>query len=255
MFRKFRIFILITVFAFVAIDAVLTKLRSTDWKHSLWVVIYPINGDGSEAAENYIKTLDQDRFQTIAEFIKREAEHYQLPVVDPVTVKLSSPIDELPPAPPEDRNVFGVMWWSLKLRYWASQINNYHGPHPDIRMFVLYYDPDTQPVLQHSLGLEKGMIGRVNAFASKRLEAKNNVIIAHEMLHTVGATDKYDPRDNQPRYPDGYAEPDLQPRFPQSKAEIMGGRIPISGSKSAIPPSLSKVVIGEQTAREIKWLD
>ena len=36
---------------------------------------------------------------------------------------------------------------------------------------------------------------------------ENNVIVAHEILHTFGATDKYDPATTQPRYPDGYAEP------------------------------------------------
>ena len=31
----------------------------------------------------------------------------------------------------------------------------------------------------------------------------NNVVIAHELLHTVGATDKYDPVTDAPRIPDG----------------------------------------------------
>ena len=57
-------------------------------------------------------------------------------------------------------------------------------------------------------GLQKGLIGVVNAFASDEQAAQNNVVIAHELLHTVGATDKYDPRTNQPSHPDGYAEPD-----------------------------------------------
>ena len=48
--------------------------------------------------------------------------------------------------------------------------------------------------LAHSLGLQKGLIGVVNAFASSSQAAENNVVIAHELLHTVGATDKYDPQ-------------------------------------------------------------
>jgi len=75
----------------------------------------------------------------------------------------------------------------------------------------------------------------------------------HELLHTLGATDKYDLSNNQPLFPDGYAEPELTPLHPQLKAEIMGGRIPLSQLKAIIPSSLAKTVIGPKTANEIGW--
>jgi len=86
------------------------------------------------------------------------------------------------------------------------------------------------------------------------MSQSNNVIIAHEVMHTVGASDKYDPKSGLPIYPAGYAEPKLQPRYPQSKAEIMGGRIPLSQKGAQIPRSLKQVVVGQQTAIEIGWL-
>ena len=46
--------------------------------------------------------------------------------------------------------------------------------------------------MAHSTGLQKGMLGVVNAFASADQEGSNAVVIAHELLHTFGATDKYD---------------------------------------------------------------
>jgi hypothetical protein len=94
----------------------------------------------------------------------------------------------------------------------------------------------------------------VNAFASPALAARNNVVISHEFLHTVGATDKYDPATNLPRYPIGFAEPDRQPLYPQRLAEIMGGRIPLSEHRAVMPQSLAKATIGPLTAREIGWL-
>jgi hypothetical protein len=57
---------------------------------------------------------------------------------------------------------------------------------------VLYHDPALTPIVPHSLGLTKGLIGVVYAFASPEMNGANNVVIAHELLHTVGATDKYD---------------------------------------------------------------
>jgi hypothetical protein len=98
------------------------------------------------------------------------------------------------------------------------------------------------------------MLGIVNAFASVEQEGSNGVIIAHELLHTFGATDKYDTSTNAPSFPDGYAEPDARPRLPQRQAEIMAGRIPITDTHSEIPRSLRRVVIGEKTAHEINWL-
>jgi hypothetical protein len=54
-------------------------------------------------------------------------------------------------------------------------------------------------------------------------------------------------------YPGGYAEPDKSPLYPQQKAEIMGGRIPVSASEFVIPPSLEQCIVGPETAREIGW--
>jgi hypothetical protein len=78
--------------------------------------------------------------------------------------------------------------------------------------------------------------------------------MAHEILHTVGATDKYDLTTHQPVYPDGFADPDLDPRYPQDYAEIMGSRIPETPTNSIMPRNLNATVIGYVTAREISWI-
>jgi hypothetical protein len=120
-------------------------------------------------------------------------------------------------------------------------------------MFVKYFAPQQGVPLRHSVGLRQGLIGVVNAFASADMEGSNQVVIAHELLHTFGATDKYDPATNQPLFPDGYAEPNANPPLPQSKAEIMAGRIPLSATQAETPRGLDETVIGAQTAREISW--
>jgi hypothetical protein len=103
------------------------------------------------------------------------------------------------------------------------------------------------------LGLQKGLIGVVNAFASDAQAAQNDVVIAHELLHTLGATDKYDLQTNQPFFPDGYAEPERQPLLPQLYAEIMAGRVPVTRTDAEMPGSLEEALIGGKTAREINW--
>jgi len=93
----------------------------------------------------------------------------------------------------------------------------------------------------------------VHLFADGGMRGSNDTVIAHELLHTLGATDKYDLRTNQPVLPDGFAEPDREPLYPQSFAELMGGRIPVSTTESTTPESLEKVIVGGKTASEIGW--
>ncbi|MDH5601588.1 MAG: hypothetical protein OEY78_09820, partial [Gammaproteobacteria bacterium] len=75
------------------------------------------------------------------------------------------------------------------------------------------------------------------------------------ILHTLGATDKYDLNTGLPLYPDGYVETNKKPLHPQELAEIMAGKIPVSKTEAEIPRGLHQVIIGQQTAREIKWID
>lgn len=254
-FKKLRILILLFILLVVAVSTWLTKMRTTSWEKPLVVAVYPINGDGSERSAAYIENLSRDTFKDIETFFRDEAEQFRLVLKQPVEIVLGPVLSERPPAPPKDRNVLGVMWWSLKIRLWARQVASDVGPPAHIQMFVLYNDPKLNPRVAHSLGLQKGLLGVVHAFAGERNTGGNNVVIAHELLHTVGASDKYDLQTTQPIFPIGYAEPDKQPVFPQEFAEIMAGRIPLSQTTAQQARDLHGVVIGEYTAAEIRWID
>ncbi len=253
-FRLLRILFLLLILFAVAMSSLLTWLRTTDWDRPLVVAIYPINGDGSAVSANYIAQLDIETFAPIETFFEQEAAFYHLPLKKPFELVLGPVLKEKPPRPPDEPSVLGNVLWSLDIRYWAWQVARKYGPPADIQMFVLYHDPKSHVRLRHSLGLRKGLLGVVNAFASAREAGGNNLVIAHEMLHTVGASDKYDPATNLPLYPIGYAEPDKQPLLPQELAEIMAGRIPIAPGEAVQARSLGRALIGPQTAREIYWI-
>ncbi len=102
-------------------------------------------------------------------------------------------------------------------------------------------------------GLTKGLIGVVYAFAVPGMDGENDVVIAHELLHTVGATDKYRASDDAPRFPDGYGDPQQSPLYPQVNAEIMAGRRMLTATRWEQPSSLDEVVVGAATAAEIRW--
>lgn len=253
MFKAIRIAILLLVLVFVALGAWLTAARSTDWNNSLWVKIYPINGDGSSVSAKHIERLKLSHFEPIETFLQREVERYGRPVDRPVRVELGTAVTEQPPALGADTNMLRVMLWSLKMRWWADSVGDAQDDiEPDVRIFVRYHEPVATIRLDNSVGLQKGMVGVVNGYAGAQHRGITNVIIAHEFLHTLGATDKYDPSYGHPVVPDGIAEPDRQPLYPQRFAELMGGRIALAEDDSIIPKSLKYVRIGELTAREIK---
>ncbi len=253
MARIIRIGLLLFVLLAVAQGAWIARARTTDWKEPLRVVIYPISGDGSAAADRYIQSLGRDAFEPLALFMRAQAGNFGLPLRSPVEIYLAPRVAATLPAPPQGGSRFDVMLWSLQMRFWAWRNDAYSGPKAHVRMFVKYFAPAPNASLPHSVGLRQGMIGIVNAFASPDTAGSNQVVIAHELLHTFGATDKYDPGTNQPLFPDGYAEPNANPVLPQSRAEIMAGRIPLSQSQAEIPGSLDDAAIGSKTAREINW--
>jgi len=232
----------------------LAKLRATAWDRPLRVAIFPINADASPITERYLHDLRLEAFTPIAQFMRREGAGYGLALPDPVELLLAPEIGKVPPPPPFGGNAVQVALWSLQMRYWAWVNASVDGPKPHIQVLVLYYDPHRSTRLSHSLGLQKGMIGVVNAFASQEQAAQNNVVIAHELMHTLGATDKYDPRTNLPIFPDGYADPRRRPRLPQKYAEIMAGRLPLAEDRAEMPRGLEDVRVGAKTAREINWL-
>ena len=256
MFKAVRISILLFVLFFVAVSTWLTQARSTDWNNSLWVKVYPINGDNSAESTEYIKGLSVRDFEGIESFLEREAGKYANQLSRPVRIELGRAISTQPPSLGDGPNALSVMLWSLKMRWWASDVTDDQDRiEPDVRIFVRYHAPEADVQLENSVGLRKGMVGIVNGYASRRYRGTNHVIIAHEFLHTLGATDKYSPSDGQPIEPDGLAEPDRKPLYPQRYAEIMGGRIALATNDAVVPKSLKYAVIGPLTAREINLTD
>ena len=251
MFKKIRILILLLVLATVGLSAWRANSRLTAWEHTVHVAIYPIAADASPATARFIGELTTDSFADIGQWLQEQSNAYGRTVLQPVATHLAPPVSEQPPLPPSHASALDAVLWSLKLRWWASQHDAISGPKPQVRLFVLFHDPQINATPPHSTGLSKGQLGLIHAFANRQQGRQNNVVIAHELLHTFGATDKYDLATLQPIFPQGYAEPERQPRLPQQFAEIMGGRTPIDAQTAEMPASLAYTRIGPETAREI----
>jgi len=252
--KTIRIAVLLLVLVIVAGRTWLDRAETQSWQSPLWVGIYPLNGDGSASAQSYIADLSAAEFAGIATFFEREAHRFSVAVDEPIHIELYPQGKELPPQLDPNSGPLGVMGWSLKMRWFARHATQAPGRTPSrIRIFVLYHDPSSLQSVPDSHGLQKGLIGVVHAFAARSMAGSNNIVIAHELMHTLGATDKYKLDTGEPLYPIGFAEPDRQPLYPQPSAEIMAGRRALSATDSDMPSSLKDVVVGPATADEVRW--
>ncbi|WP_305858034.1 hypothetical protein [Balneatrix alpica] len=227
--------------------------RLQQWQRPVWVQIHPFNLDQSEAADAYIKQLSALPWQPGEAFFSQAWQQYKGGSAWlPVRFRLGEPLRVLPPPVPDSQSPLAVMSWSLRLRWWQF----WHGPEAkgaDIRMYLLLVDPKQHSQVPHSYGLKGVGMGVVHGFASSDMHGSNVVVLVHELLHTLGATDKYDPQSLLPLFPAGYANAMQQPLYPQPAAEIMAGRIALGERQAVIPRSLQQVVMGAQTAAEIGW--
>jgi len=246
--------VLLSVLAAVALHAWLDRVATQSWREPLWVGLFPLNADGSAPTQDYVAGLSVKDFAAIADFFTREGQRYGLPLEQPIHVELYPPGSRLPPPLDPSAGPLGIAWWSLKLRYFASRATAVPGRAPPrIRLFLVYHDPATLERAPDSHGLQKGLVGVVHLFADSAMAGNNCIVITHELLHTVGASDKYDLGNGSPLFPSGYADRDQDPLYPQERAEIMAGRRALSSYQWDMPRSLTRVLIGPETAREIRW--
>jgi hypothetical protein len=250
-----RLALLLGVLLFVAIGAWLDRSRSRDWDAPLRVTVYLLTAGNDEESRSYAAGLADDSFDDVESFIAEQAGAYGLPLTEPMRVRISRAARALPPDPGAEPGLLTVVFWSLRMRWWAWRVAaNDPLPPPDIQLFAIYHPGVAGQPLPDSVGLSKGLVAIARLFAGADSDDANQVVIMHELLHTLGASDKYDQRNGQPLAPAGLGDPSQDPPYPQTQGEIMAGRIAVSATRAELPVGLADMVIGPVTAREIGWI-
>ncbi len=145
------------------------------------------------------------------------------------------------------------LWRTLRGIHSASGFD----PKPYDTCIYLFLEPATASgggvtTFAEGSGAVGGEVGFVRAAAGSNDAVLALTAVAHELLHCLGATDKYD-ASGHALLPDGLAEPQLSPQFPQRYAEWMVGEVPIASGQGRLPSSLAELRVGPATAREIGW--
>jgi len=250
MWKNIRILCLLLILLIVAVNAY--RDQNQDWSKPIIVMLHPINADGRTATQSYIQSLNLSELKGAQDYLQQMSAQYR---GQPIAIyfQLGRELKQIPPKVPEQATMLDTILWSLKFRFYAWKQHESIDGSPTVTLFLNYYDPEIMKELKHSTALQKGRIGSVNLFASKKQSEQNKIVLVHELLHAFGATDKYDLATGQPLYPIGYAYPNQQPLFPQAKAELMAGHIPVSNDKSKMPDTLQQTLINEISALELGW--
>ena len=253
MLKRLRIAVLLCLLLFVACAQFFAARDATDWDLPLWVDVYTVAGDERPTTRRFIEDLSATEFSAAEEFFAREAQRYAVALDRPFKLRVVGEYrGELPQLDAES-GPFGVLTWSLRMRWLATRLRWQAAVSGDIIVFAVFHEPAQGMALDRSTALHKGFIAVAHLFADPEARPTNAIVLAHELLHTLRATDKYSLTTNAPAYPDGYAAPDARPLLPQTKAELMAGRIALDERHADMPRDLDEVVIGAATAREIGW--
>lgn len=254
MFRNVRIAILLSALLLIAGTIELRQQRIRSWDRILIVGVYPVLASPAPAVRAHASALTPADFAAINAFFEREAARHGRAVSPPLLeFRLGKPIDELPPALGDDPGPLDIARWSLALRAYSWRVRRAHDlPDADVEVFLLLHPAGSPRVLDASLAVSRLRIALVHAEADPRASSWTQIALAHELLHTAGATDKYDAR-GAPLHPDGYAEPSLAPRHPQAWCEIMAGQVPLDDGQFREPRGLDECLAGARTAAEVGW--
>jgi hypothetical protein len=252
--KRLRIAVLLYLLLFIGATQYFMGRHATDWDAPLWVDVYLVAGDAHPATRRYLDVVSRQEFADVEEFLASEGKRYGLSLAQPFKLRVVGEHRGALPQLPADAGYLGVAAWSLRMRWLASRLQwASEGPSGDITAFAVFHQPAEGAPLDRSTALHKGLIVVANLFADRGATGTNEVVLAHELLHALRASDKYSPATNTPLYPHGYADPEARPLLPQTKAELMAGRIPLDEHRSGMPSDLRDVVIGPATAREIGW--
>jgi hypothetical protein len=123
----------------------------------------------------------------------------------------------------------------------------------DSRIYVVAHPPASDSVqFVEGYSQQGGRVGIVEVELNEEMVDLVLSVTAHELLHTLGAEDKYD-ASGHTLIPEGLAEPDRNPRFPQRYVEVMARNRPLSENQERILDSIDELAVGPLTAREVGW--
>lgn len=224
----------------------------TTWTRPLRVAVVLL-GEDDGAAQALRDSLPRMEAWFAREHLRYRPEGLK----QPVQFQAFGPIRPQAPLPWPDAAASG---WLARLRY-ARTLQGALEPldatvdlEPrayDARLYVVV-EAGASGTFAEGIGASGGELGLVQA----RVQGEDTTLalaaLAHELLHCLGATDKYDAQGHA-LLPQGLVDPEHAPLLPQQQAEVMVGEVPLEAGAGRLPDSLEELAVGPVTAAEVRW--
>lgn len=272
--RRARLGVLLLILAAVSIWGLLTYYEENQtfaWERSITVGVIALVDDAGTVGENdewFIQSflsrsaVPRHNLLEVERWIQGEYTRHTGDERGMFETFVRGPLrmDQPPPALPESDASFltRLAGTNAFLKYFEDltgrddlAIGKY-----DVTIFVYFYDPGDRRRREvfesfDSLASRRQRFGIVFAPLSSRMLGRTCAVVAHELCHTLGASDKY--TGGQSVYPGGFAEPRREPRYPQRRAEIMALGVPLAPGKDRSVRDLRECIVGLITATEMNW--
>lgn len=258
-FFQIRVAVLLSVLAGVlvwAADDYLRRNRRTDWSRPLVVGLVLLQL--TEVDADALATL-HERVPALAAQLNRELTRYRGASAPRIEIVTHGPIDvsEAPPHLEED-GIIALTAHNFALRSYLGEVDErakLDDDGLDVRIYLVLRNPASpERSFVEGMSQQGGWVGMVEVELGEGMVDFALFVVAHELFHTFGASDKYS-KEGYTLVPDGLAEPDRVPLYPQRFTEVMARRRPLSPEREAWPDSLEELRVGLLTAREIGWVD
>jgi hypothetical protein len=255
-FFRARVSLLLAVLAFVLLwagtDCYQRRAR-TAWGRPLKVALVLVEREPVGASTI---GLFADRTRALERRLASEYERHDGRAFSPVSFVLKGPLPVEQAPPSVEPGALGLLRYSYSLWRWTRELDaraDVERGAYDARIYLVMKPASPGGVaFVEGEGEYGGRIGIAQADIDPEMIDFSLFVAAHELMHTLGASDKYDDSGNAV-YPDGFAEPEKIPLYPQRGAEIMARDLPLTATSARPPNSLDQLFVGNATAREIGW--
>ncbi|MBX3230808.1 MAG: hypothetical protein KIT84_01215 [Labilithrix sp.] len=263
--RKRRFFVVrVSILLFILFLVVLYAVRDlrsrrgrNAWDHTLDVAIVLVHAAGEPPIDPDAQRALEDRIPVLEDRLAAEAERHRPGLGKPLRFKLHGPVEvAAPPPSPASDGAVDLASQTIAMKKWLADVDPRAGvvpEHWDTRIYVVARKPASERrSFVEGQSEQDGRIGSVAVELDASMADTTLFVVTHELMHTLGATDKYDAAGNT-KLPEGLADPDREPLYPQDRAEVMARNRVVAPGNETIPTSLDQLAVGPQTATEIGW--
>jgi hypothetical protein len=255
-FFRARVSLLLTILTVVLLwggtDWYQRRVR-TSWHRPLNVALVLVERDAIDPSTLALLT---ERVYELEKRLASEYKRHDGREFTPFSFVVTGPVklDQAPPSM-QDPSWLGVLGDTYRRWRWTRSIDARAGldaSEYDARIYLVMKPAEHGLAFVEGESEYGGRVGVAQVDIDPEMVDFSLFVAAHELMHTLGASDKYDAT-GRALYPGGFAEPNRRRLYPQPGAEVMARNVPLAPTSERPPNTLDELFVGDATATEVGW--